>query len=55
MVTKIASILAAALILGSVSIASAAAIHKPMTHTHYRNHPVTILSYRQAIDVFANF
>jgi hypothetical protein len=53
MVTKIASILAAALILGSVSIASAAAIHKPVTH--YRNHPATILSYRQATDVFANF
>jgi hypothetical protein len=53
MVTKIASILAAALILGSVSIASAATIHKPVTH--YHNHPVTNLFYRQANDVFANF
>jgi hypothetical protein len=53
MITKIASILAAGVILGSVSIASATAIHKPVTH--YRNHPATILSYRQATDVFANF
>jgi hypothetical protein len=53
MITKMASVLAAALILGSVSIASAAAIHKPVRH--YRSHPVTILFYEQAKDVFANF
>ena len=52
-ITKIASILAANLILGSVSIASAAAIHKPARH--YHNHRVTIPFYRQANDVFANF
>jgi hypothetical protein len=52
-ITKIASILAANLILGSVSIASAAAIHKPVRH--YHNHRVTIPFYRQANDVFANF
>ena len=52
-ITKVASILAANLILGSVSIASAAAIHKPVRH--YRSHPVTILFYEQAKDVFANF
>ena len=53
MVTKIASILVVALILGSVSFASAAAIHKPVKH--YHNHPVTTLFYRQTNDVFANF
>ena len=39
MITEIASILAAALILGSISSASAAVIHKPVRH--YRSHPVT--------------
>jgi hypothetical protein len=53
MITKMASILAAALILGSVSIASAAVIHRPVRH--YYSHPVTILLYPQVNDVFANF
>jgi hypothetical protein len=34
MITKISSILAAALILGSASIASAATMHKPVRHYH---------------------
>ena len=52
-ITKMASILAANLILGSVSIASAAAIHKPVRR--YHNHRVIVPFYRQANDVFANF
>jgi hypothetical protein len=53
MFTKISSILAAALILGSASIASAATIHKPVRHHH--NPAVTTLFYPQAQDVFRNF
>jgi hypothetical protein len=56
MITKIASILAAALILGSVSSASAAVTHRSARHVrHYHSHPVTILLYPQVNDVFANF
>ena len=52
MITKISSILAAALILGSASIASAATILKPVRRHH---NPATILFYPQAQDVFRNF
>ena len=56
MITKIASIVAAALILGFVSSASATVTHRPMRHVrHYHSHPVTILLYPQVNAVFANF
>ena len=53
MITKISSILAAALILGSASIASAAAVHRPVRHHH--TPAVTVLFYPQAQGVFKNF
>ena len=41
MFTRISSILAAGLILGSASIASAATVHKPARHYHH--HPAIML------------
>jgi hypothetical protein len=52
MITKISSILAAVLILGSVSVASAATTHRLVK---YHNHPVTAIFYPEVRDVFANF
>jgi len=42
MITRISSILAAAVILGSASIASAAAVHKPVKH-YYQHRPAIML------------
>ena len=52
MITKVASILAAVLILGSASVASAATIHRVVKH---HNYPVTAIFYPEVRDVFANF
>jgi hypothetical protein len=52
MITKVASILAAVLILGSASVASAATTHRVVKH---HNYPVTAIFYPEVRDVFANF
>jgi hypothetical protein len=43
MLTRILSILAAALILSTVSMASAATVHRQVRHYHYHHHPVIML------------
>ena len=43
MFTRISTALSAAMILGSVSIASAATIHHPVRHYYHHQHPVMLL------------
>jgi hypothetical protein len=51
MITKVSSILAVVLILGSASVASAATPHRVGKH---HNYPVTAI-YPEVRDVFTNF